>query len=255
MTLRTLFVTWQEPESRRIYPIARLVALPSGEYELAYIRAVRDAQTKGFVGLPGFEDVEQVYISAALPALFEHRAPARGRAVSLDSGSEPANDTLDAAPVTFFVPRADGKASERLEVFAPPLPAPGGEHWGIFTARGTAHVPDGPQVIEGLAAHERMLLKAEPHNAYNPRALLITRADHKPIGHVPDYLANALADAGGTPEQVQVQIQRVLRVNYPPAAPLYQVHCHYTCASELGRALFKSDPYQPVSRRAARAPD
>jgi hypothetical protein len=153
------------------------------------------------------------------------------------------------------VPRDHGKSAERLEVFAPPLPGPSGEPWGIFAARGTAHIPGANQSVEALAPHECMLLKAEPHNAYNPRALLITRADGAPIGHVPDYLANELAAARARLEQVQVKIQRVLRLNFPPAAPLYQVLCHYTCDRELGRALFKSDSYQPVSPGAVSAPD
>jgi hypothetical protein len=254
MFLSVLFVTWQEPETRRIFPIARLLALSTGRYEFGYIRAVRDARAKGFAGLPGFEDIERVYVSAALPSLFEHRAPARGRQVSPAGESEPANDTLDAAPLTLFVPRDDGKSAERLEVFAPPMPGPTGELWGIFAARGTAHLAGANQAVEALAAHERVLLKAEPQNAYNPRALLITRTDGAPIGHVPDYLANELAAARASLEQVQVRIQRVLRLNFPPATPLYQVLCHYTCAAELGRALFHSDLYQPVSDRAARVP-
>jgi len=35
--VRTLFVAWQDPESRRIFPVARLMRRRSGEYELRYI--------------------------------------------------------------------------------------------------------------------------------------------------------------------------------------------------------------------------
>src|SRR5262245_23844405 len=82
--VRTLFVAWQEPESRRIYPVARLTRRRNGEYELRYIGAVWAAREQGFRGLPGLEEIEAVHVSAELPAVFGSRPVRRRRA------SEPA---------------------------------------------------------------------------------------------------------------------------------------------------------------------
>jgi hypothetical protein len=67
--IRTLFIAWQDPESRRIFPVARLTRRRSGEYELRYIGAVRAAVQQGFAGLPGFEALESMHVSAELPAI------------------------------------------------------------------------------------------------------------------------------------------------------------------------------------------
>jgi len=250
--VRTLFVAWQEPQSRRIFPIARLTRRRSGEYEFAYIEAVRAAQARGFVGLPGLEDIERVHVSAQLPALFENRS-ARGRQRSSGSSAEPAGlsgEALDAAPITVFVRRAPGAAPERLEAFSAPLRGPEGRRWGVFDARGVGLVPGSAEVLQGLQPHERVTLRAEPHNAYNPHALLIVRADQSELGYVPDYLANELASAGGRPEQLEVEVLGAQRLTYPPAAPVYRVTCRYSCGAELGRLLFASESYRPVAARA-----
>ena len=140
--VRTLFVAWQEPESRRIFPIARLTRRRSGEYEFAYIEAVRAAQARGFVGLPGLEDIERVHVSAQLPALFENRSASRGRPRSNNvEAAGLSGEALDAAPITVFVRRAPGAAPERLEAFSAPLRDPAGRRWGVFDVRGVGRVP------------------------------------------------------------------------------------------------------------------
>jgi hypothetical protein len=254
-----LFVTWQAPESRRIFPIARVMRRPSGDYEWAYVRAVSDARAQGFAGLPGYEDLDAVSVSPGLPALFAHRLPPRGRRPAA-SGTQPANDLFDPTPITLLVPLGSG-TNERLEVFAPPLPAPLGKAWGVFVARGVGRTPGSEAAVERLTPHERLLIVPEPDNAYNPRALLLLREDRTPVGYVPDYLANELAEAqdprsppnAASSVGVRAEVLSAERVNHPPAAPIYTVLCRYTCSAELGARLFRSERYQPLSPDAHRA--
>jgi hypothetical protein len=253
----SLFVSWQAPESRRIYPIARLMRLPSGEFEFAYIRAAREAERQGFAGLPGFEALAEVYLSPDLPRLFETRPVSRGRRVPLQGEFEPfqgpANDALDAAPITVFVPRAAGAPPERLEAFAPPLPGPAGTYFGVFVIRGVGRIPGSAELVEQLAASEALRLEPEPNNAYNPRALLVTRADGAPLGYAPDYLVNELSLIPNASAGLDVHLLAAHRLNFPPADPLYQVTCHYQCDDRVGRALFHSPAYEPLSPKAFRA--
>jgi hypothetical protein len=253
----SLFVTWQDPQSRRIYPIARLMHLPSGMFELAYIRAAVEAQRQGFVGLPGFEDVTQVYSSSGLPALFENRRVSRGRRIQLEGElqtsaqpAQPANDALDAAPVTIFVPRQPGAPPERLQAFAPPLPGVAGKFWGVFAISGVGRVPGSAELVERLAANEGLTLVPEPGNAYNPHALLVARANGSAIGYAPDYLANELGLTPDAADRLGVYLLAVHRINSAAAQPLYQVTCRYECDADLGRALFRSEAYEPLSPRA-----
>jgi hypothetical protein len=251
--VRTLFVAWQDPESRRIFPVARLTRRRgSGEYELRYINAVRAAQQRGFAGLPGFEQLEEAHVSAELPAIFRQRPAQRRRVASEPAAGEPgapelAGELLDATPITLFVRRAGSDTSERLEAFAPPLRGPDGRRWGVFEARGVGRVQQALEVLAGLQPHEQLLVHAEPDNAYNPNALALQRRDGSPIGYVPDYLANELAAVGGRGHQLQIEVLESRRVTFAPAPPVYRVLCRYVCPPELGRALFTSESYRPLS--------
>jgi hypothetical protein len=259
-SVHMLFVTWQAPESRRIFPIARVMRRPTGDYEWAYVRAVAEAQAHGFAGLPGHDDIGAVHVSPELPALFAHRVPARGRRRA--AAPQPANDRFDPTPITLLVPSGPG-TNERLEVFAPPLPAPFGKAWGVFVARGVGRIPGSEAAAPLLGPHEPLLLRPEPDNPYNPRALLILREDSTAIGYVPDYLANelgeALAASAGAPEvdavvrALRVEVASAERVNHPPAAPIYNVLCRYVCSAELGARLFRSERYQPLAPNALHA--
>jgi hypothetical protein len=248
--VRTLFIAWQDPDSRRIFPVARLTRRRSGEYELRYIGAVRAAVQQGFAGLPGFEDLEALHVSAELPAIFRERPLPRRRVPSEPLGSparELSGELLDATPITLFVRRRRGDAPERLEAFAPPLRAADGRRWGVFEARGVGRVQESADVLAALAEQERVCVLAERDNPYNPQALLITRRDGTRLGYVPDYLANELAAVGGRPEQLQLEVIEARRLTFAPAPPVYRVLCRYTCSAELGRLLFTSESYRPAS--------
>jgi hypothetical protein len=250
-----LFVTWQAAESRRFFPIARVLRLPGGGYEWAYLRAVRQASAEGFAGLPGLEDLNAISISAGLPEPFAHRVPARHVRRS-PSRPRAANDVLDPAPIGLLVPVGAGR-KERLEVFAPPLPAPLAGAWGVFVARGVGRVPGSQAAVEALGAHEPLGLEPEPGNAYNPRAVQLARRDGTLIGYVPDYLANELGEALGPVgaelgARLRVEVASVERILHPPAEPLYHVLCRYTCDAELADRLFHSECYQPLAPAAFR---
>jgi hypothetical protein len=250
--VRTLFVTWQAQPSRRIFPIARLMALPSGQFEFAYVEAVREAQAQGFVGLPGFEQLDAVHVSDTLPALFAERAAPRGRTAARTEGPQPANDHLDASPLTVLVARADGSGNDRLEIFAPPLRS-GEGYWGVFAARGVNQAQGAPELIERLEPGEELTVNREPHNPVNPRALALARRDGAAIGYVPDYFASELAALGASAEDFAVSVARVSRINFAPAAPIYEVLCRYSCGPRVGTGLFHSQRYQPLGGAAARA--
>jgi hypothetical protein len=253
-----LFVTWQAPESRRFFPVARVMRRPGGEYEWAYVQAVAQAQSHGFAGLPGYEELDRVVRSPEPPGLFAHRVPMRGRRRPASAGQTPlpppANDSFDPAPITLLVPVGAGR-NERLEVFAPPLPGPRGRYWGVFAARGVGRVPGTEDAVARLEPHQPLRMRREPDNPVNPHALLLSNAEGVPIGYVPDYLANELAVVLEAPAagraglgEVLVTVQSAERLNHPPAEPIYGVLCQYTCPAELGERLFRSASYQDLTR-------
>jgi hypothetical protein len=256
--VHSLFVTWQAPESRRFFPIARVIRRPDGQYEWAYVQAVAEAERHGFAGLPGYEDLGRVVCTPEPPGLFAHRVPARGRRRPAGTGQpQPANDSFDPAPITLLVPLGSGKY-ERLEVFAPPLPGARGTYWGVFAARGVGRLPGSDGAAARLEPHQPLRVRPEPDNPVNPHALLLSNGEGVPVGYVPDYLANELAVVLAAPTDqgrrgscigdLGVEVLSAERVSHPPAEPVFSVFCQYTCTAELATRLFRSAPYQDRAR-------
>ncbi len=251
--VRSLFVAWQEPESRRIFPVARLSRRRSGEYELRYIAAAWAAREHGFLGLPGFEELEAIHVTAGLPELFVQRSAQRRGTGPLET-SAAGQEQLDAAPITLFVRRQPGAAPERLEAFAPPLRAADGRRWGVLEVRGVGRSPGSEQLALSLVPGERLLLQPEPDNPYSASALRIVRpaGSHgagEQLGYAPDYLASELGAVGGRAEQIELTLGHVQRVTFAPAPVVYRVLVRYACPPELGRLLFTSESYRPVPPR------
>ena len=73
-----LFIAWQDPESRKIIPVGRLLRLQGG-YEFAYIGSVHEARARGFAPLVTFPELGQVYRSVELPPLFSNRLMSSAR--------------------------------------------------------------------------------------------------------------------------------------------------------------------------------
>lgn len=115
-----LFVSWQDEESRRIIPIARLLRI-GGTYEFAYINAVEDAKHLGFAPLLSFPKFEGVYRSTVLPALFENRVMPRSREDFPAHVAEFALAVDQAEPFTVLARSGGKRMTDRLEVFSPPV--------------------------------------------------------------------------------------------------------------------------------------
>lgn len=76
-----LYVTWREPNSRRIFPVGRLLRLAdeSGTYEFCYVRGALEARERGFAPFIGFGQLDEVVCSRQLPPLFANRVMRTGR--------------------------------------------------------------------------------------------------------------------------------------------------------------------------------
>ena len=68
-----LYVTWQDPETRRIVPVARVAIDAADRYEFAYIHGAEEAQRLGFLPLLTFPDLKQVYRSRDPLPLLQNR--------------------------------------------------------------------------------------------------------------------------------------------------------------------------------------
>ena len=123
-TPEMLYLAWQEPDSRRVVAIARLLKL-NGDYEFAYINAVEEATRQGFQPLLSFPDLSTVYKS---------RPDFPGYITELGLTAE------QAKPFAVLARSEGRRATDSLEVFSGPLPFADG-YEGFFLARGVRHLP------------------------------------------------------------------------------------------------------------------
>ncbi len=205
-----LFVSWQDEESRRIIPIARLLRI-GGTYEFAYINAVEDAKHLGFAPLLSFPKFEGVYRSTVLPALFENRVMPRSREDFPAHVAEFALAVDQAEPFTVLARSGGKRMTDRLEVFSPPVVS--------------------GDSVEGVSR----------------LALALRSSRREFLGYVPDYLAAEIGSEGASPAELQVT---VVKVNPDPAPVHHRLLCRFEYPLDVGARLFSGHRYQPLSRNA-----
>lgn len=245
--LAVLFAAWQNPASRAILPVARLLRDASGGYEFAYIRQAERAREDGFTPFVTFPELGQVYRSAELPPLFTNRLmptsrpdfPAFVTQLSLDEKAEP----LD------ILARSGGRrATDSIEVFAPPVSTGGGRSETFVLVRGTRHLPGAEDAIGELSIGERLFVMHDFQNPHAGHALAVRTEKQALVGYLPDYLALELARLGAsTDAALAVTVERV---NLPPAPSSHRLLCRVTLPEQLGARMFRGDPYAPIASTA-----
>jgi hypothetical protein len=239
----TLFVSWQDEDTRRILPIGRLVR-DGNVFEFAYINSALKAQEYGFEPLLSFPELGRVYRSASLPPLFENRVMPRSRedfgAYVEALGLAPEH----AEPFSVLARSGGRRATDHLEVFAPPA-LTGELAEGLFLARGIRHIPNAERVVAtSVRRDDRLVVRADPTNAANKLALALETVGQAMIGYVPDYLAMELGRLQASCTDLVV---RVAQVNLDPAPVHHRLLCHFTYPIELGRQLFRGSEYAPIA--------
>lgn len=246
-----LFLTWQEPESRRIFPIGRLVQLPTGEYEFTYIRAVSDALAVGFDPLLSFPNLDEVYRYGYFPSLFGNRLMRASRtdypAHVAQLGLDPTNGPLE--PFTVLARSGGRRATDNLEVFAPPTNL-GTRVEGLFLARGVRYVPHAEQALQHCQAGTPLYVLADVQNAVARYALALRTEQTELVGYIPDYLAAELHRLQAPVDALEVTAERV---NLPPAPIQHRLLCRFTYPADqsTGAALFQSERYRPLPANAS----
>jgi hypothetical protein len=246
MTPDTLYVAWQDGESRRIMPVGRLIRA-GGRYEFAYIQAARKAQEHGFEPLLSFPSLEGVYRSGFLPPLFSNRVMNHSREDYGDYVAELGLTRDQAEPFTVLSRSGGRRSTDKLEVFAPPTRTSKGVE-GLFLARGVRHVQGSEEVIKTLKPGDGLRVIEDRENRVNPLALVLADDGARPFSFVPDYLASEFGHMGVDVGDMTVTVERV---NPDPAPVHHRVLCRFCLAAERGGELFAGEDYKPISSDAS----
>src|SRR5262249_50637405 len=138
---RTLFLTWQDPASRRWFPIGRLLS-NSRKFMFVYTRGVLQAVKAGnFQPLAAFPDLNKVYTANELFPLFSNRLlptsrPDYGNYLRWLGVSD-----LETDPVVILARSGGERATDTLQIHPCPEKLDNGSYTLLFLMHGIGHMP------------------------------------------------------------------------------------------------------------------
>jgi hypothetical protein len=234
-----VFLAWQCMESRKIMPIGRLVSLGEQGYEFAYIRAVHQAQERGFLPLVAFPDLNVIYRSARLPALFSNRVMPASRpdypVFVSELGLAPGAGALE------VLGRSGGhRTTDELEIFNTPTRLGDTQHMH-FLVRGVRHIPGAEDAIALVRSGDELLVVRDEQNPHGSHALLLRTGDTRLVGYLPDYLALELASLAVDSTELVVT---VVKANQAPAPVHHRLLCKIEVPAKY--SFFAGDRYLPL---------
>jgi len=220
--MKSLFVAWQDPQSRQWAPVGRL-SRDDDQYRFVYTQGARELVN--FTPFGRMTDLQAEYVSEELFPLFANRILAKSRP-EYDQylgwlGMERTRyDALDELARTGGI-----RATDSLELFACPEPTKERGYEVYFFCRGLRHLhTENQQRAAELKPGERLYVMTDPQNEFDKMALLLRTDDPITlVGYAPHYFSGEFTRLMELVETENVQVT-VEKVNLD--APLqYRVLC------------------------------
>lgn len=188
---KELWLIWKHPKTRRRYKIG-ILSYEDGEYMFKYIDPeLNDAMKVGFRYFPGFENINQKYISNELFANIETRLPNKRRADYLDILNL-YNLEIDSTKLEILKATKGRLITDNYE-FVPAFDANKVE----FDVAATRHCPDVAKCKNLINVNDRLLLELDLENKYDKNAIKViyTKEEKKyHLGYVPRYYSKELSE-------------------------------------------------------------
>ena len=214
--MNTLYFAWQHPRSRSWFPVGRLVRhkTKTTEYEFAYVQGARQAeQAAGFLMVPGFPELDQLYTSPTVfPAI-------RSRVMNLHRPDRPEYlsqlgiDISNWDEVTELSVSGGRIHSDSFEVFPEIVPDEAGRFATRFILHGLRHTNrDSMQRSVSLEVDEALELTFELNNPVSIHAISVKTDDQYVLGWLPHYLVSGMhQDNAWMVTEVEAKVAQVNR--------------------------------------------
>ncbi|MDB9513508.1 DNA-binding protein [Kamptonema animale CS-326] len=249
-TKLTLFLAWQDQNSRSWFPIGRLT-FDGINYEFTYTQGVLEAQEKCvFEPLSSFPRLGEVYKSTYLFPVFANRLMPKTRPdySSFIHWLNLSQDERD--PIAMLARSGGRRETDTLTVFPIPEPDSEGRYCLHFFLHGLRYLPQcAIERINRLETGEKLWLAHEFQNHYDSKALTLNTDDRYIVGYCPRYLNSEIFEVLlRNPSLVEVHVERV---NQPPTPLQFRLLCNITAQCYDGFCPFSSDEYQALSGEVA----
>lgn len=189
--MNTLFVAWQQPDSKEWIPVAKLEHA-NGIYCFSYTQGVYRA--KQFRPFSGMSQLDSVYKSPQLFPLFANRLINKSRPEFKDYlrwlGLPDAADN----PMAMLALTGGIRGTDSIELFQPPAVTAEGKYQLEFFVRSLSHMPKAIiEQIGEMVKGERLYLMNDSQNDFDRLAIAVR--SNKPaslLGYCPKYYAKDL---------------------------------------------------------------
>ncbi len=196
--MTTLYLAWQDRQSRSWFPVGRLVRhdVEPMEYEFEYIQGAELAQKAAnpfVIPMPGFPEMGKTYRAPDVFPLFRYRAMNESRpdrpAYLNRLGLNPDDaDVLAELAISGGVSVADS-----FELFPAIEPDPDGRFETRFILHGLSYTnPDSIHRAGLLKEGERLELSFELSNPATVHAITVKTTDQYILGWLPRYLVDVM---------------------------------------------------------------
>lgn len=218
---RRLLLIWQHPVTRRLIRVGELEQRGDG-FAFRYLPG---AHEDGFYPLVQFPEFSREYVSSSLPPFFANRVMSRSRASYPDFrhwlGLE---DSGADTPFEVLVRTGGPRATDTFHIVDDLSHSDSGRVTSRFLASGVRHIEGASGRLESLDEGQVLLLRDEPGNVVNQRAILIDVRDGEAVGYVPDWLLEDVHDLRSKAASFSVVAERV--------NPLAPSHMQLLCRIE-----------------------
>ncbi len=245
--MKTLFLAWQDPNSRTWFPVGRLTH--EGEiYYFSYLQGAIEAKDNAnFQPLWSFPDIHHTYSSTELFPLFANRLLRPSRPDYKDFVQWLNIPEQQDDPIALLARSGGRRKTDSFEVFPCPERDEQGNYHIHFFAHGLRHFPEEiQQYVRSLQPETPLLVIHDVQNKFDSRALILRTEDLHFVGYCPRYLAQDFFElVCRFPQQVSVTVERV---NLPPTPLQFRLLCNLTATWTEAFQPFSSPIYQPLAK-------
>lgn len=243
--MKTLFLAWQDPNSRTWFPVGKLTH-EDGVYYFSYLQGAIEAKQKAnFQPLWSFPDLYHRYSATDLFPLFANRLLRPSRPDYKDFVQWLNIPEQQDDPIALLARSGGQRKTDNFEVFPCPERDDQGNYHIHFFAHGLRHFPkETQQYVQSLQPGTPLFVTHDVQNSVDTRALILRTEDLHFVGYCPRYLTQDFFELiCRLPEQVKVTVERV---NAPPTPLQFRLLCNLTATWGEDFQPFSSPIYQPL---------
>ncbi len=244
--MTSLYVAWQDPDSRTWTPVAKLSKTEMG-YQLNYTQGARKLQN--FSGLGRMVELDKTYYSSELFSFFANRIINKSRPEFknyqrwLGLAASPNDDPMSILAITGGL-----RATDSIDLIAEPIFS--GKNLSFdFFLRGLRHLALPHDFLKNLQEKTQIYLAPDVQNKFDETAILLRSENPSTLlGYLPRYFSKFI---GKELSKNQNNVRAELRKNNHDAPLDMRLLCRLVVSNTSDSNIFEDEPdFKPLEKNS-----